>query len=191
MTQASLSLHDRCRTTVDELIKTCQDRAARSALRPLLMGIPEMQIRAMRYLPKTSPAQQDLLFLIAGLIAEYPCRLDNTLSFGASLYQLSQHPDIRSKVTGKAPGIERRLESLLQLELDSLVQPLHSLVVQLSSTQSSRTPIAIDYATLLYHLRCWDDSRKWVQLTWARDFWCPKGNEDDQNSDQSPVTDAE
>nr|WP_242036807.1 type I-E CRISPR-associated protein Cse2/CasB [Leptolyngbya sp. FACHB-321] len=164
------------------MIRICQDRAVRSALRPLLAGIPDMQIRAMRYLPRNAPVNQDLLYLIAGLVAEYPCSLpepNNVMSFGASLYKLSQHPDI------KATGIERRLESLLQLELDSLMQPLHSLVVQFSSTQSSKTSIVIDYATLLYHLRCWDDSRKWVQLTWARDFWCPKEDGKEQNSDET------
>lgn len=180
MTQTIPSLTDRCRTTVDELIKTCQDRAACSALRPLLTGIPEMQIRAMRYLPKSWTVNQDLLFAIAGLIAEYPCEQNSTLSFGASLQKLSNHPEV------KATGIERRLESLLQLDLESLTQPLHSLIVQARST---KTPI--DYATLLYHLRCWDDSRKWVQLTWAKDFWCPKENEADPKPDQIAVTDAE
>lgn len=188
MTQATPSLKDRCRTTVEELIKTCQDRAARSALRSLLAGIPDMQIRAMRYLPKKAPVHQDLLFLISGLIAEYPCfqpEAEKSLSFGASLQKLSNHPDV------KAMGIERRLESLLQLELDSLVQPLHSLVGQFGSTQSSKSPIALDYTTLLYHLRCWDDPRKWVQLAWARDFWCPRENGEDQNSDEIAVVDEE
>jgi CRISPR system Cascade subunit CasB len=139
-----------------------------------------MQIRAMRYLTKTSPVKQDLLFVIAGLIAEYPCEQDSILSFGVSLQKLSNHPEV------KATGIERRLESLLQLDLESLAQPLHSLIVQARGT---KTPV--DYATLLYDLRCWDNPEKWVQLRWARDFWCPKENEDDQNPDQTPVTDEE
>jgi CRISPR type I-E-associated protein CasB/Cse2 len=180
MTQTVSSLEDRCRITVDELIKTCQDRAACSALRPLLTGIPDMQIRAMRYLPKTSPVGQDLLFAIADLIAEYPCEQNSTLSFGMSLQKLSVHPDV------KASGIERRLESLLQLELESLTQQLHSLIVQARGT---KTPI--DYATLLYHLRCWDASEKWVQLCWARDFWCPREPKDDHNPEQTFVTDEE
>jgi CRISPR type I-E-associated protein CasB/Cse2 len=183
MTQTFTSLKDRCRTTVDELIKTCQDRAARSTLRSLLAGIPDMQIRAMRYLPKNSPVHQSLLFLMAGLIAEYPCELpepDNALSFGASLQKLSTHPEV------KATGIERRLESLLQLDLESLVQPLHSLIVQARAT---RTPV--DYVSLLYHLRCWDDSRKWVQLAWARDFWCPRENGEAPDLNQIDGTDEE
>jgi CRISPR type I-E-associated protein CasB/Cse2 len=180
MTQTVPCLKDRCHTAVNELIKTCQDRAARSTLRPLLAGIPDMQIRAMRYLPKHSPVQQDLLYLIAGLIAEYPCEQGSTLSFGASLQKLSTHPDV------KAAGIERRIESLLQLDLESLMQPLHSLVIQARGTK-----IPIDYATLLYHLHCWDDSRKWVQLAWARDFWCPRENEEEQNPDEIFATDEE
>jgi CRISPR type I-E-associated protein CasB/Cse2 len=180
MTQVPPSLKERCRTTVDQLIKTCQDRAACSALRPLLTGIPDMQIRAMRYLPKSSPVHQDLLYLIAGLIAEYPCEQDITFSFGTSLQKLSTHSEV------KTAGIERRLESLLQIDLDSLTQPLHSLIVQARGT---KTPV--DYATLLYHLRCWDDSRKWVQLAWAKDFWCPKAHENGQNPDQITVTDKQ
>jgi CRISPR type I-E-associated protein CasB/Cse2 len=179
MTQAPSSLKDHCRTTVDALIKTCQDRAARSALRPLLSGIPEMQIRAMRYLPSHAPAHQDLLYLIAGLIAEYPCEPDKPLSFGASLDRLSKHADIN------ATGIERRLESLLQLELDSLVQPLHSLILQARGTRGAEIPI--DYTMLLYHLRCWDDPRKWVQLTWARDFWCPQADGEEPKPDETPT----
>jgi CRISPR type I-E-associated protein CasB/Cse2 len=139
-----------------------------------------MQIRAMRYLPKNSPVHADLLYLIAGLIAEYPCEQDSALSFGASLQKLSTHPEV------KASGIERRLESILQLDLDSLTQPLHSLLIQARGT---KTPV--DYATLLYHLRCWDDSRKWVQLAWARDFWCPRESGEDHNPEQIGVTDEE
>jgi CRISPR type I-E-associated protein CasB/Cse2 len=174
MTQAPLSLKDHCRTTVDALIKTCQDRSARSVLRPLLSGIPEMQIRAMRYLPRNSAVHQDLLYLIAGLIAEYPCEPDKPLSFGASLDRLSKHADIN------ATGIERRLESLLQLDLDSLVQPLHSLILQARGTE-----IPVDYTMLLYHLRCWDDSRKWVQLAWARDFWCSQADGEEPKPDET------
>lgn len=180
-----LSLKDACRITVEQLLKICQDRAACSALRPLLTGLEDTQIRAMRYLPRNWPVHQDLLFLIAGLIAEYPCESDHSLSFGASLQKLSNHPDI------KFTGIERRLETLLQLDIESLAPPLHSLIIQAKGT---KTPI--DYVTLLFHLRCWDDSRKWVQLTWARDFWCPKsfedsqGNEDDQGPHTVSVEDA-
>jgi CRISPR type I-E-associated protein CasB/Cse2 len=178
--QTAPSLKDRCLATVDKLIKTCQDPAARSALRPLLMGIPEMQIRAMRYLPQNAPVNKDLLHLIAGLIAEYPCEQGSDLSFGASLRQLAKHPKIN------ATGIERRLELLLQLDVKSLTQPLHGLIVQARGAKT-----LVDYGTLLYHLNCWDDTRKWVQLQWARDFWCPTEPTETQVPPQVNGTDQE
>jgi len=159
---SSPALKDHCYKTVDQLIKTCQDRAARSHIRPLLWGLPEMQIRAMRYLPKNASVDEDLLYLIAGLIAEYPCEQESHLSFGATLQKLASHPEI------KATGIERQLELLLQLGVESLTPILHGLIVQARHT---KTPV--DYGTLLYHLHRWDDPRRWVQLQWARDFWCP------------------
>jgi CRISPR system Cascade subunit CasB len=157
-----------CRETAEKLITQCQDRSARSNLRQLLMGIPEVQSKALRYmqnLPRPNSSKQwELLFLIAGLIAEYSCPLpDKTISFGTSLYQLKHHPEINPK------GIERRLESLLELERSSLTQPLHSLVLQ-----ARKPKIAIDYGTLMYELSCWDSPDKWVQLSWAKDFWCPR-----------------
>lgn len=157
-----------CRETADKLIIQCQDRSARSNLRQLLMGIPEVQSKALRYLkniPRPSYSNQwELLFLIAGLIAEYPCPLpDKPISFGTSLYKIAQDPEIKST------GIERRLESLLELERSSLTQPLHSLVLQ-----ARKPKITIDYGTLMYELSCWDSPDKWIQLSWAKDFWCPR-----------------
>lgn len=179
-TQSSTSLKERCRVTVEKLLETCQNRAARSALRPLLTGIPDMQIRAMSYLPKKPPVNEELLYMVAGLIAEYPYQYSlpsKPLSLGASLRILSQKSDIN------APGIERRVELLLQLEQSTLAQSLHSLIVQSRSTE---TPI--DYATLLYHLRFWDDPQRWVQLAWAKDFWCPREEDEADNNSSVAVS---
>jgi CRISPR type I-E-associated protein CasB/Cse2 len=173
-----------CREDAKRLILICQDRTARSFLRQLLTGIPEMEIKAKKYMrdlayPR-SHSKKLIPGLIAGLIAEYPCEVpEESLSFGTSLHQLSQHPDINQK------GIERRMEMLLDLEVSSLTQPLHSLVLQ-----ARHSKIPIDYGELLYHLYCWDSTEKWVQLRWAGDFWCRKEDTQDEklkdkNTDKS------
>jgi CRISPR type I-E-associated protein CasB/Cse2 len=180
MSKATLSLKDRCHKTVRNLLNTCQNRAARSALRPLLTEVPDMQIRAMRYLP-TGSWVDELLFTISGLIAEYPYEWleeKQPQSFGVSIYELSQK--IKANSAERDPGIERRLELLLQLEVSSLVHPLHGLVVQ-----AREHKIPIDFATLFYHLHCWDDSRRWVQLSWAKDFWCPKDSDEKLESNEA------
>jgi CRISPR system Cascade subunit CasA len=158
-----------CDETAKRLILICQDRTARSVLRQLLTDIPEMEIKAKKYMGDIAYPRSSKKNLIAGLIAEYPCEVpEESLSFGSSLHTLSKQPDI------KQLGIERRMEMLLDLEVSSLTQPLHSLVLQ---ARQSKTPI--DYGELLYHLYCWDSTEKWVQLRWAEDFWCRK--EDAQN----------
>jgi CRISPR type I-E-associated protein CasB/Cse2 len=179
MNKAPLSLKDRCRKTVRNLLNTCKNRAARSVLRPLLTEVPDTQIRAMRYLP-TGSWVDELLFTISGLIAEYPYEWleEKQQSFGTSMYELSQK--IKANSAERDPGIERRLELLLQLEVSSLVHPLHGLVVQ-----AREHKIPIDFATLFYDLNCWDDSRRWVQLRWAKDFWCPKDSDEEPGSSEA------
>jgi CRISPR type I-E-associated protein CasB/Cse2 len=163
MTTASSTFNERCRTAVSRLIALCQDRAVSSALRPLLTGLPDAEIRAQRYLPNRNGTREDLFTLVAGLVAEYPCpSTDDRISFGSSLRRLANHPDVNDQ------GIERRLDLLLQLELDTLTSPLHALIVQARGAK-----IHVDFGELLYHLHHWDNAEKWVQLSWAKHFWCP------------------
>jgi CRISPR type I-E-associated protein CasB/Cse2 len=166
-----------CNEEAKQLILICQDRTARSFLRQLLTGIPEMEIKAKKYMGNLAYPRSATKNLIAGLIAEYPCELpEESFSFGTSLHKLCQHPDI------KPIGIERRLEMLLDLEVSSLIQPLHSLIIQARHTKTS-----IYYGELLYHLYCWDNSEKWVQLRWAEDFWCRSENKQDKSKENSEL----
>jgi hypothetical protein len=163
-----------CNEEAKQLIIICQDRTARSFLRQLLTGIPEMEIKAKKYMGNLAYPRCSKKNLIAGSIAEYPCEVPaEPFSFGTSLNKLCQHPDINSL------GIERRLEMLLDLEVSSLTQPLHSLIIQ-----ARHTKIPIDYGELLYHLYCWDNPEKWVQLRWAEDFWCRSENKQEKSKDK-------
>ncbi|MEA5463890.1 type I-E CRISPR-associated protein Cse2/CasB [Leptothoe sp. PORK10 BA2] len=173
-----------CRGIVTALFEKCQDRAIRSHLRQLLQDNPDFQMGAMRYLrdlPKRSKVNQELLHLISGLIAEYPCDIsDEPFTLGASLAKLSRHPDTNSS------GVERRFELLLQLERSSLAQQLHGLVIQAENTQRTNNPVRIDFAKLLYDLHSWDRPEKWVQLSWSRDFWYAKPDEEETGSNDIP-----
>jgi CRISPR type I-E-associated protein CasB/Cse2 len=157
------TFHERCRKVALSLIKICQDRSVCSALRPLLTGLPEAEIRSQRYLPQREGTNESLFTLVAGLVAEYPCPLpEERLSFGTSMWRLANHPDVNNK------GVERRLDLLLQLEQEALVSPLHGLIVQARGAK-----ILVDYGELLYHLHHWDNPERWVQLRWAKHYWCP------------------
>lgn len=174
----------RCHNIATALVEKCQDRAIRSHLRQLLQDNLDSQMRAMRYLrdlPEMSKVNQALLHLVSGLIAEYPCTVpDEPFTLGASLAKLVRHPDVNSS------GIERRFELLLQLERVSLVQQLHGLVIQAENTQRTNNPISIDFAKLFYDLHSWDSSDKWVQLSWSKDFWYAKPNEEETGSKDIP-----
>lgn len=179
------TLKEKCQKTTDDLLLICQDRTACSVIRPVLSGIPTAKIQAMRYLPKNWSSHEDLLFLVSGLIATYPCqppessgddddKSNGAQSFGCSLYRLSKHPDMNEK------GIEHRLQLLLQLERESLSHTLHGLV-----EQAKKPRIYIDYAAMLYHLCCWDSQDKWVQMKWAKDYyWNSSDDSDDSQGEE-------
>lgn len=170
-------LQVRCHKIATALVEKCQDRAIRSHLRQLLQDNLDLQMRAMKYLrdlPERSKVYQPLLHLVSGLIAEYPCNVpDESFTLGVSLAKLVRHPDVNSS------GVERRFELLLQLERVSLVQQLHSLVIQAENTQRTNNPISIDFAKLFYDLHSWDSSDKWVQLSWSKDFWYSKPDDEE------------
>lgn len=174
-------LQVRCYKIATALIEKCQDRAVRSHLRQLLQDNPDSQMGAIRYLrdlPEREKVNPSLLHLVSGLIAEYPCSVpDKSFTLGTSLAKLVRHPDINSS------GVERRFELLLQLERVSLVQQLHSLVLQTENTQRTNNPVSIDFAKLFYDLHSWDSPDKWVQLAWSRDFWYASPDEEEGDSD--------
>jgi CRISPR type I-E-associated protein CasB/Cse2 len=181
-----LTLKEKCKKTTDELLLICQDRTACSVIRPVLSDIPTAKIQAMRYLPNRWDNNEDLLFLVAGLIATHPCqsaKLDEDeddkstefQSFGQSLYRLSKHPDVNEK------GIEHRFQLLLQLERESLSHTLHSLV-----EQAKKPGTYIDYAALLYHLHSWNNPKKWVQMKWAEDYYWNSSDNFKEDQDGTP-----
>lgn len=132
--------------------------------------MPDAKIRAVRYLPNLD-VNKDLLYAIAGLIAEYPYfHVGEPLSFGRSLYLLSQHQKVN------AVGIQNRLELLLHSERSCLPQLLFNFVTWCKSLN-----IPIDYALLFWNLHSWDNKDKWVQIRWANEFYFNEDNQEEDN----------
>ena len=88
--------------------------------------------------------------------------------FGQSLRQVS--------VLGNPDGVERRFRILLDAELDlidgfkpgggELTFRLRQ-AVKLAAAQD----VGANWALLLRHLSHWNNTRKWVQKLWARNFY--------------------
>ena len=159
-----------------------EDRAALAALRRGLGkepgAAPEMHRHVVPRQPKDRLGQ-DLYYLIAALFATHQGSWkaqgtsDHGRSFGASMARL--------KEATKSESIERRFVALLNSHRDDLPAHLRHAVSLLKSKE-----IPIDWPLLLYDLRSWDHPDRFVQRTWAGDFW--SGSEEAGEKEADPTS---
>lgn len=153
-----------------ELIRACDDRGKRAALRrwwspatrayayPVLGGL-----RAIDNMPKT---------LTAALYAVHPNHSESARSIGQTCLRLGGDPE----------AYEAHFRRLLaSSSLDDLGEQLHRAVKRASRNGS---PLPVNYARLLRDLRLWDRGR-WdaVKIRWAQDFWQAPSEELEKNEE--------
>jgi CRISPR system Cascade subunit CasB len=141
-----------------EKLRDAKDRAALAKLRHGIgkrMGTPEMFPYVVPYLPKSQRGQEHC-FLVASLFAMHPAESSRDVSLGKVFRLMSLNSE----------SIEKRFTSLLSADPDDIGGHLRHAV---SLARSHGIPI--DYHRLIHDLRNWDHPDRFVQLSWAKDFW--------------------
>lgn len=144
-----------------EALRDSRDRAALAKLRRGLgkqLGTPEMYPFVVPYLPDNK-ADQSACFLVASLFALNPLPAQRGVSFGNVWRQVWGHRD-------RSDSIEKRFTALLSCDRDDLAGHLRHAVAL-----AKNDGVPIDFHRLLRDVRSWDHPDRWVQLSWARDFW--------------------
>lgn len=143
-----------------ERLRDRNDRAALARLRRGLgkpMGTPEMYPYVVPFLPENG-AGREHYFLIASLFALHPDPGGEGRSMGAVFKSIMAAAD--------SDSIEKRFVSLLSADGEDIGKHLRHAV-----SLARNKGIAVDYHRLLYDLRFWNHSERFVQLNWAKDFW--------------------
>lgn len=166
-----------------------EDRAALAALRRGLGKEPgtagEMYPFVLPRLPTSEKEdayergwswRQKCHFIVASLFAWHPVQLTTgerwQRNFGASIARLKQDRE------GMEAGVERRFVALLNAEPEDLPDHLRTMVGLLKAND-----IGVDWEMLLTDLQGWSRSGRPVQTKWAKAFWRPF---DEQNDNEPP-----
>lgn len=138
-----------------------EDRAAFAALRRGLGkppgAVPATYKYVVPFLPDGGAERAWPYFVVASLFALHPCsRTGESLGRTYSRLKPSESRD-------------RRFQALLNADLPELPGHLR----QAMGLFAAEPAAAVDWHTLLRHLRHWTDTHRWVQQRWARDYWTP------------------
>jgi CRISPR system Cascade subunit CasB len=69
---------------------------------------------------------------------------------------------------GRTNSLDRRVQALLDSDREQLPFRLRQAVRLIAA---DREHVALDWAQLLHHVLHWEDSKRWVQLRWSRDYF--------------------
>lgn len=78
---------------------------------------------------------------------------------------------LQARSPNSSTSIEKRFQALLDADTDELPWRLRHVINQLAASGT-----AIDWPGLLDDLRRWPDSRRTIQVRWARQFWSASEN---------------
>jgi len=171
------SIHDQEFIKYLETLVSSRDRGAIAALRRGLGKPPgmvhQMDRYVLRFLSQNFKRGDDEpYYLVAALFAFWHQGLDTLQNFdgnlGKSLLLLAkgqaEKPGLKFEEAQKR--IEKRLVALLNSHTDDLPDRLRQIVSLLKSSG-----IPINWAQLLCDIRGWNHESRYVQRSWAREFW--------------------
>lgn len=119
------------------------------------------------------PWQEEVFYIVASLFASHP-QPGGEGSIGSAFYRLAMDKSVES--------IERRFVALLNCHPDELKEHLRHAISLLKSRQ-----IPIGWHCLFQDLLGWRHRSRYVQKSWARDFW-GAATEADEGSSKIEVT---
>ncbi len=108
--------------------------------------------------PQVHPAQENIYFLVATLYLSAPG--GNSGNLGHTLRQVRQKDN--------APGLDRRIEILLDADERELPHRLRQVIRYLASRQAR-----VNGSQLMTDLLYWSHPERFVQRQWARAYFAP------------------
>jgi len=156
---------ERTHPFVTYLQEHAEDRAVLAELR---RGLGREPGEAAGMFPYVVPFVHDRyqeadLYLIASLFALHPA----SVSSG----NMGTHLHAYAHAVGDDAATTRRFVQLLNLRRPSLDSPLRQHISMLKSKD-----IPINWHRLIYDLRYWEHTDRFVQKQWASAYWPPKSN---------------
>ncbi len=127
--------------------------------------------------PEPNRQQENAFYLVAALFAAHPHHNASAGSMGATMRRVGGARE-------SMESIERRFTVLLNAHHDALPEHLRHAVSQAASKE-----VPVNYTLLLRHINHWGHPDRWVQRTWARDFWARE--QEEQETAAEAVTEGE
>ncbi|NIA26084.1 MAG: type I-E CRISPR-associated protein Cse2/CasB [Gammaproteobacteria bacterium] len=154
-----------------------------AALRRSAAHLPGFDAGAARVvyprIPEVSPGGEAPYFAIAALFALKPGRKNSpnarNLGWSARFLALNRSSDAKP-----ADSVARRFERVLGASGAELPRLLRDFVPLIDTSDAP-----IDFTLLLKHHRSWDSVDRWVQRKWARSFWTPTYDKDEEKSERT------